>query len=73
MVILSSGVAEVQILVVHPQLDKGVGAVGVVVREWTTEQLNASQRVDFHTGILGSWKIIWQGWCPENVAFPCHP
>lgn len=70
MVILSSYVAEVEILVVHAQLDKAVGTVSVVLQEWTTEQLNASQRVDFHTGILGNWKIIWQGWSPENVASP---
>lgn len=23
--------------------------------------------------LLREWKIIWQGWSPENVASPCHP
>lgn len=73
MVILSSYVAEMEILVVHPWLDKGVGTVRVVLQEWTTEQLNASQRVGFHTGMLGDGEIIRQGWSPENVASPRHP
>lgn len=58
---------------IHPQQNKGVGTGSVVFQEWTTEQLNPSQRVDFHTEILGNWKIIWQCWSPENVASPCHP
>lgn len=49
----SSYVAEVQILVIHPQQNKAVGTGSVVLQEWTTEQLNPSQRVDFHTEILG--------------------
>lgn len=43
MVILSPYVAEVQISVAHPQLDKGEGTVGVVLQECATEQLNPSQ------------------------------
>lgn len=60
MVIFLSSVAEVQILVVHPQLGKRVGTVSVVLQEWAAEQLNPSQRVDFHPGMLGNWEVIWQ-------------
>lgn len=62
MLILSSYGAEMQILMVHSQLDEVTGALGVVWPEWATEQLKPSQKLDFRTGILGNWKIIWQCW-----------
>lgn len=56
-VILYLCVAEMRLLVV-PQLDKEVGALGVVLKEWTTEQLNPPQRADFYTGTMANWKLI---------------
>lgn len=62
-----------QILMVRSQLDKVTRTVGVVWLEWATEQLKPSQKLDFHTRILGNWKIIWQCWSWESVASPCRP
>lgn len=56
MVFLTSCAAEVQILVVYPQLVEGVGTVGVVLQEWTTKQPNASQGVENNLAGLVSRK-----------------
>lgn len=49
-----------QIVMDHPQLESHRS--GVVCQEWATEQVKPSQKLDFHSGILGNWKIIWQCW-----------